>query len=69
MADLQTMSVDEKKARVLKIKKRLPNGYMRIFLQKFPQYKTKEGKSQVYNVLYLKSTDPTIIEQLESISL
>jgi hypothetical protein len=62
-------STDELRARVLKIKKRLPNGYMAKFIERYPQYNTPQGKSQVYNVVSLKSTNVDIIEKLESISL
>jgi hypothetical protein len=60
---------DQKRARILKLKRRLPNGYMTKFLERFPQYNTPKGKMQVYSVVTLKSTNLEIIEGLESIAL
>lgn len=65
----QGLTKDELKAKMLRLKKRLPYMYMQKFLDKFPQYNTKEGKSQVHAVVNLRTANEDIIEKLESIAL
>lgn len=61
------MTRDELITRMLKIKKRLPNGYMEVLVDKFPKY--KKQPQRVRSVVALQLVDKSIIDDLEKIAL